>query len=144
MKTILTHHIIGRVMIWILVITTIAIGMHPPDSVAMLIPPLPTAAEASSDSQRIADLQKIQSILESKVVRQRLADLGLTPEEIDTRLSQLSDGQLHQLAMQVDAIIPAGDGLGIVIALLVIAILAVILIYLLDHRIVVTKNGSDK
>lgn len=142
MKTILTHHIIGQVMIWILVITTIAIGMHPPDSVAMLIPPLP--AEASSDSQRIADLQKIQSILESKVVRQRLADFGLTPEEIDTRLSQLSDGQLHQLAMHVDAIIPAGDGLGIVIALLVIAILAVILIYLLDHRIIVTKNGSDK
>ena len=144
MKTILRHRITGRMLIWILVITTIAIGMRPPDGVAMLISPLPTAAEASSDSQRIADLQKIQSVLESKVVRQRLADLGLTAEEIDTRLSQLSNGQLHQLAMQVDAMIPAGNGLGIVIALLVIAILAVILIYLLDHRIIVTKNGSDK
>jgi uncharacterized protein YjiS (DUF1127 family) len=92
----------------------------------------------------MADLQRIQTVLELKVIRQRLEDFGLTPDEINTRLARLSDDQLHQLAMDVDAIIPAGDGLGIVIALLVIAILAVILIYLLNHRIVVTKGNSDK
>jgi hypothetical protein len=127
--------------IWLLVITTIVIGLRPPETAAMLVPALP-AAESSPDSHRSADLQKIQTVLESNVVRQRLEDFGLSQEEITTRLAGLSDDQLHQFATEVDAIIPAGDGLGIVIALLLIAILAVILVYLLDHRIVVTKNGG--
>ena len=102
----------------------------------------PATAESSSDSHRMADLQKIQTVLESKVVRQRLEDFGLSQEEINARLAGLSDDQLHQFATDVDAIIPAGDGLGIVVVLLVIAILLVILVYLLNHRIVITKNSG--
>jgi hypothetical protein len=142
MRKILPKHLIGRAMIWLLVITTLAIGLHPPETVAMLSPALPAVAESSLDSHRIADLQKIQTVLESKVVRQRLEDFGLSQEEINARLAGLSDDQLHQFAADVDAIIPAGDGLGIVVVLLVIAILAVILVYLLNHRIVITKNGG--
>jgi hypothetical protein len=142
MKRILPKHLIGRAMIWLLVITTFAMGLHPPETVAMLAPSLSLAGESSSDAHRIADLQKIQALLESKVVRQRLEDFGVSPEEINAKLAGLSDDQLHQFATQIDAIIPAGDGLGIVIALLVIAILVVILVYLLNHRIVVTKNGD--
>ena len=110
----------------------------------MVAPPLQTTTNSIADPHRIGDLQKIQTVLESKIVRQRLEDFGLTPEEINTRLAKLSDDQLHQLATKVDALIPAGDGLGIVIALLVIAILAIILIYLLNHRIIITKGDSDK
>jgi len=69
-----------------------------------------------------------------------LEDVGLTADEIQGRLARLSDAQLHQMANQLDALMPGGDGLGIVIALLVIAILAVVLIYLLGHRIEVKKN----
>lgn len=136
------EHLIGRAMIWLLVITTLVMGLHPPETVAMLAPALSPVAESPSESHRITDLQKIQGVLESKVIRQRLADFGLIPEEINVKLAGLSDEQLHQFATEIDAIIPAGDGLGIVIALLVIAILAVILVYLLNHRIVITKNGS--
>ena len=142
MRKFLPKHLIGRAMIWLLVITTLAIGLHPQETVAMLSPALPAAAESSSDSLRMADLQKIQTVLESKVVRQRLEDFGLSQEEINARLAGLSDDQLHQFATDVDAIIPAGDGLGIVVVLLVIAILAVILVYLLNHRIVITKNSG--
>jgi len=98
-------------MIWLLVITTLAMGLYPPETVAMLVPALPAAAESSSDSHRMADLQKIQTVLESKVVRQRLEDFGLSQEEINARLAALSDDQLHQFATDVDAIIPADDGL---------------------------------
>lgn len=132
------EHLIGRAMIWLLVITTLVMGLHPPETVAMLAPALSPVAESPSESHRITDLQKIQGVLESKVIRQRLADFGLIPEEINVKLAGLSDEQLHQFATEIDAIIPAGDGLGIVIALLVIAILAVILVYLLNHRIVIT------
>ena len=139
MRRMLPRHLIGCAMIWLLVITTLAMGLYPRETVAMLIPALPAAAESSADSNRMADLHKIQTVLESKVVRQRLEDFGLSQEEINARLAALSDDQLHQFATDVDAIIPAGDGLGIVIALLVIAILAVILVYLLNHKIVITK-----
>jgi hypothetical protein len=46
-------------MIWLLVIMTLAMGLHPPETLALLVPALPTAAESSSDSHRMADLQQI-------------------------------------------------------------------------------------
>lgn len=129
-----------QVLVWTLVVTTLVTGLCPPDAMAMLAPPSATASESGTGLNRAADLQKVQSVLETKVVSQRLADYGLTAEEISARVNQLSDAQLHQMASQIDAMIPAGDaGLGIVVALLVIAILAVILIYLLGHRIAITK-----
>jgi uncharacterized protein DUF6627 len=144
MRSLLRVPIFTQVLIWTLVIVTSVMGLIPSDLSAMVAPPLPTTGDSASQSHRWEDLQKLQTVLESKVVRQRLQDIGLTPEEINTRLSRLSDNQLHELATHVEAMIPAGDGLGIVIALLVIAILVVILIYLLNHRIVVTKSDSGK
>lgn len=144
MRRIVQTFVLKQAVIWMLVMVTLLTGLFPEDIRAMVAPPLQTTTNSISEPHRTADLQKIQTVLESKVVRQRLEDFGLTPEEINTRLAKLSDDQLHQLATKVDALIPAGDGLGIVIALLVIAILAVILIYLLNHRIIITKGDSGK
>ncbi len=133
--------VVTQVLVWTLVVTTFVTGVVPPEGWAMLAPPTAAATEPGTGLNRAADLQRIQNVLEAKVVRQRLEDYGLTAEEINARLSQLSDAQVHQLAMQIDALIPAGNGgFGIVIALLVIAILAVILIYLLGHRVQITKE----
>lgn len=144
MRRLLRAPIFTQLMIWTLVIVTLVMGVFPSDMSAMVAPPLPTTTDSASQSPRWEDLQKLQTVLESKVVRQRLQDIGLTPEEINIRLSRLSNDQLHELATNVEAMMPAGDALGIVVALLVIAILVVILIYLLNHRIVVTKSNSDK
>jgi len=128
-----------QVVVWTLVVTTFVTGICPLDARAMLAPPTASGAP-DAGRNRSAELQSVQRVLEAEVVRQRLADYGLSPDKINGRLSQLSDAQLHQLATQIDTMIPAGDaGLGIVVALLVIAILAVILIYLLGHRITITK-----
>ncbi len=131
-------------MIWILLVTTLGMGWYPSEAKAMLAPAQTTAPESGLGPNRAEDLQKVQRVLENKVVRQRLEDFGLTTEEIDARLLRLSDDQLHQLATQIDALTPGGNGLGIIVALLVIAILVVILVYLLGHRIVITKQGDEK
>jgi len=144
MHRIVQKCVLRQTMIWTLVTVTLLTGLFPEDVRAMVAPPLQATTNSIAETHRTADLQKIQTVLESKIVRQRLEDFGLTPEEINTRLAKLSDDQLHQLATKVDALIPAGDGLGIVIALLVIAILAIILIYLLNHRIIITKGDSAK
>jgi len=137
MKMMLRTAVFTPVMIWTLVITTFVIGWFPPEGSAMLAPA--TTSGAISDPGRAEDLQSIQRVLENKLVQQRLADLGLTPEEINAKLSGLSDAQLHQMAAQIDALMPGGE-LGLIIALLVIAILVVIFIYLLDRRIEIKKN----
>ena len=57
-------------------------------------------------------------------------------EEITSRLDQLSDAQLHQVASQIEALQPGGDAAGLVIAVLLIVTLVIVLIYLLDRRAV--------
>jgi hypothetical protein len=108
--------------------TTLAATLPPP-AAALLAP---TEVVTTQDSgQRQTDLRKVQTLLESKVVRQRLVAMGLNESEIDARLTQLSDTQLHQVASRIDTLHPAGDaGLGIVVTLLVIGILVLLFLYL--------------
>jgi len=90
-----------------------------------------------SHSERTADLQKIQKMLEMKAVKERLGNLGFTESEIQKRLNELSDEEIHYFAQNIDQLQTGGNGLGIVIALLVIAILVVLLIQLTGHRVIV-------
>jgi hypothetical protein len=86
-----------------------------------------------STSDRGEDLQKIQKVLELKMVSEKLKQLGFTQEEIQARLGQLSDQEIHQLALNLDEVNVGGDGLGVVIAVLVIAILVVLFVYLIKR-----------
>jgi hypothetical protein len=92
-----------------------------------------------ASSQRTDDLTKLQTFLESKVVRQRLSDLGMPQEEIRMKLAQLSDREIHQLSQHTELLVPGGDALGFVIAVLIVAILVVILLQLTGHRVIITK-----
>jgi hypothetical protein len=75
-----------------------------------------------------------------KAVGERLVQLGLTAEEVQQRLSSLTDQQVHQIALQLDELrIGQTDALGVIIALLVIAILVIVILKLTGHRVLVTK-----
>ena len=84
-----------------------------------------------SPFERTVDLNKIQTALETKVVSEKLTQLGFNKDEIQSRLYQLSDQQLHKVALQFDQLKVGGDGGGIIIAILVIAILVVLFVFLL-------------
>ncbi len=118
---------------WYLVIAMFVIGITPRVYAGFS----PSGVMALSQ-ERSSDVMKIQKFLEMKMVRERLKEYGFTQEEIQARLDQLSDPQIHQLALKVDDLRVAADGgLGIIIALLVIAILVVIIIMLTGHRVVI-------
>src|SRR5512139_291632 len=119
-----------KYMSWYLVVAMFIIGITPRVYAGFS----PSEVMDLSPIDRASDLQKIQKVLEMKMITERLQQLGLTPDEIQARLTQLSDDQIHQFALQLDDLKVGGDGLGIVIGLLVIAMLVVILIYLLGHR----------
>ena len=86
---------------------------------------------------RTADLARIRTVLESKVVSQRLVDYGLSASETINRVNNLSDDQIHQLASHSDSIQAGGDGGGFIISLMIIGMLAVLLVFIVQGRIVI-------
>jgi hypothetical protein len=120
-------------MTWYLVSAMLVIGMVPRAYAGFS----PSEIIALSPAERAADLEQVQKFLEMKIVRERLMELGLTPGEIQSRLDRIEPDQLHQIALKIDELEVAGDGLGIIIALLVIAILVVIFLQLTGHKITV-------
>ncbi len=99
----------------------------------------PSPAIALAQVDRAADLEKIQRVLESKMIRERLEKLGFGQDEIYNRLSGLSDQQVHQFALQLDDFRVGGDGLGIIIAVLVIVLLVILILQLTGRKVIVTK-----
>ena len=87
-------------------------------------------AQSAGTSARTADMKTIQVVLESKIVRERLKGLGLTDKEIESRLGNLSDQQVHKLAKDIDTLAPGG-----LIGELLVLIILVLLIVFLIHRV---------
>ncbi|MBI3547531.1 MAG: PA2779 family protein [Elusimicrobia bacterium] len=110
----------------LIVVSAVMIGAPPP---AMgLIVPSSMAEESSAKSSRERDLKDVQRALESKIIRERLKDLGMNEQEIDARLGRLSDKELHQLAVQVRSLAPGGELLEGVLILVVLVLLILFLI----------------
>jgi len=99
----------------------------------------PSQVVALSQLDRSRDLGKIQKILETKMIRERLEKLGFSQDEIRSRLGQLSDQQIHQLALTVDELKVGGDAEGLIIFLLVVALIVVLVFWLTGSKVVVTK-----
>ncbi len=121
-----------------LAIAMLAISTGAGPAEAMFVPSAShqeTAASQAVSSGRAADLIKVQTALESKIVRQKLMDYGLSPDETMARVNMLSDEQIHQLAAHTDALQAGGDAVGFIVGLVIVAILVVVLIYLVQGRI---------
>jgi hypothetical protein len=104
-------------------------------SLISLVPRVEAAFIPSSVSRtdlvRSQDIQTIKKALENKIVKQRLQDLGFSEKEIQERLNQLSDEEVHSLAMQIDSVSQGGI-LGVIIAVLVIVVLVLVILKLID------------
>src|SRR4051794_38343504 len=99
---------------------TIILGLTPLSGYAMLMPSTDTGV------QRQSDLNRIQTQLESKVVSERLNALGLTHQEVQGRMQDLSDEQIHNLAQNVEGLQVGGDAGLLVIILAVIGALVLV------------------
>lgn len=126
-----------------LVMSLIALSTFAGPAEAMFMPAAshqdPAAAAAASVA-RAADLEKIQTALESKVLRQKLLDYGLSPEEAMSRMDKLSDEQVHQLAAHTDSLQAGGDALGFFVGLMILGLLVILLIFLVQGRIEVRRK----
>lgn len=105
----------------------------PAQTEAMLAPADESVTFSEVGASRAKDLQSVKKVLEQKIVQERLQEIGLSQEDINTRLDKLSDGQLHLMAMQVNSLIPAGDNgtVWTIVGILLIVVLVILLATLL-------------
>ena len=122
---------LAKWIIWYMVTVMCVIGITPRLYAGLS----PSEVMVLSQSDRHSDLQKIQKVLESKMIRERLKQLGFSEEGIQNRLNQLPDDQIHQVASNLDELDVGGSATGVLISILVIIILGIIVYYLLTHKI---------
>lgn len=122
----------SRPLVWYLVMAMMIIASAPKNGTAGLIP-----SQMAADGARLSDIAKVQAALESRVVAQRLSDLGLNAEEVKAKIESFSTEDLHTLANNVDQLNAGGDASGVVVALLIIVLLVVIILQLTGHKIIV-------
>jgi len=100
----------------------------------------PSEVIALSQIDRTSDLEKIQEILETKMIRTRLEQLGFSQDEIQARLTQLNDQQVHQLALRLDKIRVGGNGFGVLVVILLIGIFVVLYLQYSGRKVVIQKK----
>lgn len=109
--------------------------------IVSLVPPVDASFISSQDSfsspLRQKDMAVVEKALELKAVISRLEAMGYTESEIRARIHQLSDKEIHRLASNIDTLVPAGDGLGFVIGILLVVLLVVVILKVADRRVIV-------
>lgn len=117
---------------WCLVFAMFIVGIAPRVEAGFL----PSEVIALSKVDKAAELEQIQKSLETKMIKERLGKLGFTQDEINNRLSQLSDRQIHQFALKIDDLRVGGSGFEVLVVTLLIGILVGVWFYVTGHRVV--------
>jgi len=115
-----------RRLVYVLIAAVSILGVLPRVSFAGMVP-----ASEVDQSLRADNLAKVRAALERKEVAAKLADYGLTSEEVSVRLDQLTDEQAAELAAQVDKINAGGDAVGLVLGILLIVLVVLLILWLL-------------
>jgi len=123
-----------RYVVWYLVVAMFVIGITPRVYAGFS----PSEVVGVPQIDRGSDLEKIQKAIETKIISERLKQIGLTPDEVQLRLSQLGDQQIHQLAQHLDQLKVGGDAGWVLLGLVIVAAAIVVLvIYLSGHQVVI-------
>ena len=96
------------------------------------------ASHGGAGDLRTAEIAKVQTVLEQKVVLQRLLDYGVSSEEAMAKIRSMSDSDLHRLATLADRVAAGADGgVEFLIGLAVLVILVLVILMLMNKRVVV-------
>jgi hypothetical protein len=127
--------LLNRKLVWAVAMWAIFISIPPTAAQAM---PSASLATFNPVSSRDAQIDKIVSELSVPAAQVHLKLMGVDRAELKARLAQLDDAQLASVSQKAGAVKVAGDaGLGILITLLVIGILAIIFYRLANNKKIV-------
>jgi hypothetical protein len=90
-------------------------------------------SRSRAESPRERSIERVRRLLQEKQVAARLAALGMDRAEIEGRLERMDDLELQRMADRLEDLAVGRSALGVVIALLVIAALVLLIIYLVER-----------
>jgi hypothetical protein len=120
-----------RCLAWYLILAMLIISISPRAEAAFSSSEPP----ASCFSDREYDIGVIQAALETKLVAGHLRQRGFNSTEIEGRLLDLSDQQIHKAARQLENLNVGGSGEGVLIGVLVIVLVIIVILPLLGIRV---------
>ncbi len=126
--------VLSRPICWVVMLAFSLISLIPANSQAGLMES--RLADGAALSQRAEQIETIRQALEREVVSQRLADFGLSAQEVSVKLDTLSDAQLHQLS-GLSKDLAAGGILEGIIAVLIIVLLVIVILKLTNKQILI-------
>lgn len=121
---------------WYVVLAMFIIGVAPRVDAGLS----PSEVIALSQGDRTSDLQKIQKILETKMIGKRLEQFGFSSDEIKARLGRLNDQEIHQFALRLDEIKIGGGGFEVIIVLLLVGILIGLWLHVSGKKVVIQSR----
>lgn len=121
-----------RVICWYLVLLFSGVLSLPATAIAGFISPNSAVVTVSA-----ADMSSIREDLENSLLFERLAEVGLTAEEIEIRLRDMTAEERRSVLTDLDTIQAGGDGVGTLVSLAVLALLVILILKLLDKEIVI-------
>jgi hypothetical protein len=121
---------------WYLVLAMFIIGVAPRVDAGLS----PSEVIALSQADRTSDLQKIQKILETKMIGKRLEQFGFSSDEIKARLSRLNNQEIHQFALRLDEIKIGGGGFEVIVVLLLVGILIGLWLHVSGKKVVIQSR----
>ncbi|MDR2340152.1 MAG: PA2779 family protein [Deltaproteobacteria bacterium] len=125
---------LGRRVAMLMLALSLVLGLSPRLAFAGFAPTMGPGDHGYSD------LDSIRAHLENKKVQETLRNLGFSQEEINDRLSQLSQEEISQLAGELDkTLAPGGSAAGIVIGVVVVVLVALGILSLVGKRVVVSE-----
>lgn len=119
-----------RLICWYLALTLSGLFILPATAQAAFISPSEgTLAEMDVDA-----IAAVREALERGILTEKLTALGLSPDEIRTRLDALTPEERQAVLADVDQIQAGGDGL---VTLLLVVLLVILILKLMDKEITI-------
>ncbi len=104
---------------------------------AGMIGSLSASQPATNHEVRESEVAKVQRALETEIVKSKFEAYGLNPAEISARLQVMTDEQVHLLAQATDDVLAGGDGLGLLIGVLLVVLLVIVILKVTGHSVIV-------
>ncbi|MBI5905517.1 MAG: PA2779 family protein [Deltaproteobacteria bacterium] len=96
------------------------------------------ASRVEGADLRAADIAKVQTFLERKIVAQKLVDYGVSPEEATAKVLSMEGKELHRLAALTDRAASGSDsGADAVVGLAVLLLLILLILWLMNKKVVI-------
>jgi uncharacterized protein DUF6627 len=94
--------------------------------------PLPPARDGGATT----DLETVRVVLESRIVRERLLALGVSPADAAATLDRLTPAERAELAARAREMDAGGDAIAILAIAIILGLLVILVLELMGRRVI--------